>query len=446
MPSIVDKFSVKKICVDDFAFRKKYSYGTVMVDLETHRIIDILSSRDTNDVQEWLATYPNVCVVSRDGSAAYASAVTNSHPDALQISDRFHLLKGLSEAISKYIIREFPSRVEIPATTEISPEMKALYDTSNRSQRIKFAQQKRKDGLTIGEIALLLHSSPTTIRKYLEIPENKIPEDRKIARERQHQLAIEQKQKEVDEARELFNQGFSIEKIGVMMHHTANTIKAYLNPNYSVVNGHYGARIPGKLAPYENEVIQLRSQGKTYQEIHKIISNKGYTGTVARLRMFMQKERAQAKNSQALNTIVNKEFIQRKSLCQLIYHSIEEVYTLNDKQYTAVLEKYPILGQLYELIKEFYNIVFSKKADSLDGWIDKARNYDDIPELQSFIAGTCKDIDAVKNGITHQYNNGLAEGSVNKIKLIKRTMYGRNSFELLKAKILLNEKKRCQIN
>ena len=60
-----------------------------------------------------------------------------------------------------------------------------------------------------------------------------------------------------------------------------------------------------------------------------------------------------------------------------------------------------------------------------------------IPGLQTYINGIRCDIDAVKKGIELQYNNGLAEGSVNKIKVIKRVMYGRNSFELLKAKVLL---------
>ena len=63
----------------------------------------------------------------------------------------------------------------------------------------------------------------------------------------------------------------------------------------------------------------------------------------------------------------------------------------------------------------------------------------DIPELQTFINGIKKDLTAVKNGIIYSYNNGLAEGSVNKIKVIKRVMYGRNSFELLKAKVLFGE-------
>lgn len=54
MPTIVDKSSVTKICVDDFAFRKRYTYGTVMVDLDTHKIIDIIDSRETKIVEDWL--------------------------------------------------------------------------------------------------------------------------------------------------------------------------------------------------------------------------------------------------------------------------------------------------------------------------------------------------------------------------------------------------------
>ena len=193
MPSIVDKSSVKMVCVDDFALRKRFSYGTVMINLENHRIVDMIPSRDTNDVCNWLKTFHNLEVISRDGAITYASAATNSHPDIIQISDRFHLIKGLSEVICKYIIREFPARVEIPLTESITDEMKVLYNTANRSLRIKFAHEKHREGLTISDIALLLHSSPKTIQKYLSISEDQIPETREIARERQHQLSVKQK-------------------------------------------------------------------------------------------------------------------------------------------------------------------------------------------------------------------------------------------------------------
>ena len=97
-----------------------------------------------------------------------------------------------------------------------------------------------------------------------------------------------------------------------------------------------------------------------------------------------------------------------------------------------VLKKYPLLSELYALTKEFCNVLFSNNPAKLDEWINEAQKYD-IPELQTFINGIKKDLTTVKNGIIYSYNNGLAEGSVNKIKVIKRIMYGRNSFELLKA-------------
>ena len=62
---------------------------------------------------------------------------------------------------------------------------------------------------------------------------------------------------------------------------------------------------------------------------------------------------------------------------------------------------------------------------------------DKIPEIDSFLNGIERDFEAVKNGIKYDYNNGLAEGSVNKIKVIKRIMYGRCSFDILKQKVLL---------
>ena len=345
MPSIVDKSSVKMICVDDFALRKRFSYGTVMINLENHRIIDMIPSRDTNDVCNWLKTFHNIEVISRDGAITYASAATNSHPDVIQISDRFHLIKGLSEVICKYIFREFPARVEIPLTESITDEMKALYNTANRSLRIKFAHEKRREGLTISDIALLLHSSPKTIQKYLAIPEDQVPKSKEIARERQHQLAVKQKEQEIEEARKMALAGYP------------------------------------------------------YPQIHKIICKKGYTGSVASLRMFMQKERTRMYEQNETEK-PHSEYVQRKSLCQLVYKKLEDIGTITAKQYQEVLKKYPLLSELYALTKEFCNVLFSNNPAKLDEWINEAQKYD-IPELQTFINGIKKDLTAVKNGIIY---------------------------------------------
>lgn len=207
-------------------------------------------------------------------------------------------------------------------------------------------------------------------------------------------------------------------------------------------------RIPNKLAPYEAEVIELRSKGMTYPKIHELISNKGYDGSVSSLRVFMQKERLRHANDNEKDINSNyqpTEYVQRKSLSQLIYKKIDDVLTISREQFDQVIKIYPELAELYATIKEFYEILYSKHAEKLDSWLQKLEGFD-IPELQTYVNGVKNDIVAGKNGIKYEYNNGLAEDSVNKIKVIKRIMYGRNSFELLKAKVLLHEQFCCEFN
>ncbi|PXV91550.1 transposase [Lachnotalea glycerini] len=108
------------------------------------------------------------------------------------------------------------------------------------------------------------------------------------------------------------------------------------------------------------------------------------------------------------------EYIPRKFMCQLIYRELEDVKGLTQDQYQAALKKYPIFGKLYTLLKEYHKMVFSQKSSELDSWIEVASTLQ-VDELDSYIGGLKKDLSAVKNGIDHKYNNGLAEGSVNKI-------------------------------
>lgn len=406
-----------------------------MVDIESHRIVDLLDSRDKEPVTQWLKTYPNLTMVSRDGSHIYSSAISDSHPGAIQVSDRFHLLKNLSEALKKYMLRLFPARMEIPAT-EITrtPEMQALLNTRNRAQRIRFAKQKNKEGLTVSEIALLLHSSLTTVDRYLAIKDEDIPEDVSSARERQHQENITKMERKIENVRMLHKQGYSMEEICKITGHISQTIKKYLSEEISLINGHYDYRRPGKLQKYETEILELRSQGMTYPQIAEIIRAKGYDGSVAALRVFMQKEREHQKNAETISP-EQKEYIARKWMIQLIYRDIGKVKGISQNQYEEVLKKYPILGMAYQLVKQFHEIIFSKKPEMLDSWFSEAEKLE-ITEINSYIAGLKKDLKAVKNAIIYRYNNGLAEGSVNKLKVIKRIMYGRNSFELLKSKVL----------
>jgi transposase len=103
-----------RIGVDDWAYRKGQEYGTIICDLDTHEIIDVLEGRDKETFEKWLRGHPDIEIVSRDRASAYASAVTSVLPEAVQIADRFHITKNLLEALNDTMKTYMPEVIEIP--------------------------------------------------------------------------------------------------------------------------------------------------------------------------------------------------------------------------------------------------------------------------------------------------------------------------------------------
>lgn len=230
--------------------------------------------------------------------------------------------------------------------------MAALYDTANRVQRIKYAHSKRKEGLTVQKIAYLA-----------------LPEENDTVRERQYKETIRRKENEIKYVRQLFDEGMTVTEIAYATHHTPKTIKNYLNPEFSPLNVHYDLKRRGKLTPFEQDIISMHSNGKTYTEIYEFIKLKGYSGSVAAIRMFMQKERLHAKRS---GVQAGKDYIHRIMLSQLVYRKLEDVKLITQEQYDALLKQYPELSVLYGILRDFHRIVFYKKSEELEQWIEQA--------------------------------------------------------------------------
>lgn len=102
------------IGVDDFAFKKRKTYGTIIVDEKTHKPVAVLDGRDGESLKEWLRQNQHVTTVTRDRASAYAKAVEEVLPDCMQIADRFHLHQNLLEAVNKVLGREIPATNAIP--------------------------------------------------------------------------------------------------------------------------------------------------------------------------------------------------------------------------------------------------------------------------------------------------------------------------------------------
>ena len=139
------------------------------------------------------------------------------------------------------------------------------------------------------------------------------------------------------------------------------------------------------------------------------------------------------------DNIVHTEFISRGKILNLLFHPLELSPAMTKEQFEEVCQQYPIVQTIYHMVWEFRDIFKNKDINQLPHWIEKTKKLN-IREMNSFILGLERDLEAVQNAIIYDYNNGLAEGSVNKVKVIKRIMYGRCSFSTLRSKVLMLEK------
>ena len=121
---------------------------------------------------------------------------------------------------------------------------------------------------------------------------------------------------------------------------------------------------------------------------------------------------------------------------RLLYKPIEDVKGISHEQLATIFDNYPLAKSIFDIVYEFKSLLKSKKPNALLPWMEKAAALG-LPELDAFINGLKQDIDAVMNAISIDFSNGLVEGTVNKIKVIKRIMYGRCQFGLLRNKCLL---------
>jgi predicted transcriptional regulator len=250
-----------------------------------------------------------------------------------------------------------------------------------------------------------------------------------------HKEAVEKLQRRVELVRSLHDEGLSVVEITAKTGFTHNTVSRYLADDFSPINAHYGKQREGKLEPFRDEVIRLRTDGMKFREIHEHITQKGYNGTQDALRGFIAKERRIRQDliSTECGTV---ELIDKKWLIRLLYQPLEKLKGITQAQFEAVLSTYPLYEQILSIVYGFKTVLEAKKPEALSTWIEQASALN-LPELNAFIKGIKLDLEAVMNAIAYDYSNGLAEGKVNKIKVIKRIMYGRCRFPLLKNKCIL---------
>jgi transposase len=385
--------SVVYLGIDDFAFRRGYRFGTILVDLESHRPIDLLPDRRAETVAAWMRDNPDIHVVSRDRGSAYASAAAQTLPQATQVADRFHLCQNLTEATQLLLTRcqaeiAAASQIEEPAHNESRKPVVSIEQwrpkeparvkevrltrRAGREARYKQVVERHKQGLTAKEIACQLNLSERTVQRWLAT--GTFPEARKRRKKRSEFDAF---------------------------------------------------------APY---VLRRWQQGeRNGLRLWHEIQEQGYTGSERTVYRYLETLK-QAHVQACLNPDRLRKFTPSTAVWLFVRDkkSLDEV---EQEDLAMFCQASPPLKRTYDLVQDFLQMVRKREGHRLDAWLEQVAA-SDLPELQSFASGVEKDKAAVKAGLTWPVNNGQVEGQVTKLKLIKRTMYGKAGFLLLRQRVL----------
>jgi transposase len=380
---------VKVLGVDDFAFRKGTTYGTILVDLEKRAVIDLLPDRESATLKKWLAKHPEIKIVSRDRSFVYAEAARTGAPQAEQIADRWHLLKNLSEMVEKILLGN-----------------QSMLKTAWRETRERFRKTRHstmpKTNL-IASTEKLPHSTAETNRRELFVS-----------------------------IKELFENGVGIRRIGRELGINRNTVRKYLrSPEFP--QRQLRGRRRSRVQRFDSYLEKRWSEGeRNALRLWREISEQGFSGEVTAVRRYVQIWR-QADEQQIIDCpIPQKGYSPRQTTKLLLGEPMKDI----EREYIEkLIELNPKINRLKTLGTRFRKIVRDKRSELFDDWLNDVEA-GEIIELKNWANGLLADERAVRAALSSEWSNGQTEGQVNRLKTIKRQMYGRANFDLLRARVL----------
>ncbi len=431
------------VCIDDFAVKKREKYGTIMIDIETRTVVDMIESRKKEDVSQWLETFPNLQLVSRDGSITYAKAISDAGQHIVQVSDRFHLIKNLTDYGNDYLKKCLNPKIPVLKVEEKPIEQKEENNNEKAktlvtlSEKIEQAVELDKQGMLKSNICKQLKLDIRTFNKFIAMTPSQREKALKSTLQKKHEERVKQKEALVKEVREMHNNGFSQRSIARELHLERKTVKKYLDPEFNPVHAMYGKKKASLLDSYHETIERLLINGLKSREIEEQLRQKGYTGSSSLIRKYISKLKQQKRDEYPDQSTKNLfDYINRDLILKLLYKPLEKIQGLTEDLYARFQSHYSKVTGVIDLIADFKNILKTKAVHLLESWLNKAQTIGS-EEINSFVNGIQRDKEAVINAIIFPYNNGLAEGKINKLKTTKRIMYGRSSFDLLKAKVLL---------
>ncbi|GGP93834.1 ISL3 family transposase [Streptomyces melanogenes] len=372
--------------VDEFAFRRGRRYGTVLVDAERGEVVDVLPDRDSETFAAWLTAHPGAQIICRDRATAFSRAVRQAAPEAVEVADRWHLLHNLSAAVEKTCHQ-------------------------HRACLRKHAEDQQPPPVPV-ELAVLG-----------DLPPQQPPATQMVERTRQRHAEIHR----------LLDARWTISAIARRLNLDRKTVRRFKTTDIDTLLVSSRDRRPvGVFAPFRAHATALFTASggcitapKALVQLREL----GYQGHVLAVRKHFAALRSGTAEP------VRADVPSPRKITSWIMRPHDRLADRDQERLLKVRLACPDIARACDLARTFHDLTTHRRGHLLMDWIREAEREAPAP-LHSFAGYLRHDLDAVTAGLTLPWSSGSTEGHVCRVKAIKRAMFGRASFRLLRIRIL----------
>jgi transposase len=395
---------------DDWAIHKGLTYGTILVDLERHRPVDLLPDRSSASLAAWLKSHPGVHVIARDRGGAYAEGARDGAPDAIQVADRWHLVDNLADAL-EVLFRAKGSCLKAAAV--------ALSERVPNNEKAEAPASPQAEAVYQGKRR---HPQPERWRERAEAAA---------------EAGVARRREKDDQARALHAKGASVAQIARTVGISRMTVDKYLregSPQRKRHSVHGKQRV---LEPWEPYLRDRWDEGcRMATVLWREIRAQGFAHSVSNVQRFVAELRREGLPSNRPRTVRTKAHGPPPRLVAALVVRRPERRSEEPCAYLKLLRaEDAAVATAVELAEDFLGMLRRREGERLAPWLATAEA-SGVEELKRFADRLRADQDAVQAGLTLPWSNGQTEGQVTKLKLIKRQGYGRAKVDLLRKRLL----------
>jgi transposase len=389
--------------VDDFALRKRQTYGTILVDLERRQPVALLPERTAETLAVWLREHPGVQVIARDRSQAYAEGARHGAPAATQVADRFHLLQNLREALDQVFITHNP-----------------ILDAVNETMR--------QQPVPLPDGAMAVPVPPH------DIP---LPAQQRAAQCQARRQALH------TQVWALHRQGWTAlaQQSGVSL----RTVQRDLRRATFAGRKRRSDLGDSVLNPYKASLLERWNAGcRTAARLFRDLQQQGYAGSYAlvaayarRLRQAQGLPPGHRRPRQPLPAVAEPSCppLTPRRATWLVLRREAKRTAAEAQQLTQLHALAAEVAEAIDLAQDFATLVRQREPTQLDPWLKRATT-STLEALRRFATGLDEDYEAVKAGVTLPWSTSPVEGHINRLKMLKRQMFGRARLDLLSRRFV----------